>query len=99
MAAARLPEVFAFKDRVVRCFPAESATEFPRLPQAVRRATPAVIRRLFSAAAKYVGDDDCLICGGAAPIEGRVLVAVETDGNQDIGCVCPACASWGLGNV
>ena len=98
MDAARLPEVFDFEGLVVRCFPAECATEFSHLPQSERRATPAVVRRLFSTAAKHAKEDaDCLICGVAAPIRGRVLIAVETDGNNDIGCVCAACATRGLG--
>jgi hypothetical protein len=95
--AARLPEVFDFEGLVVRCFPAKCATEFAHLPQAERRATPAIVRRLFSTAARYaVEDTACLICGAPAPITDRVLIAVETDGNHDIGCVCAACATWGL---
>ena len=96
--AAALPEIFDFKGLVVRVFPAESAKEFPRLPQSERRATPAIVRRLFSTAAKYAGEAaDCLFCEAAAPVEGRVLIAVATDGNHDVGCICRDCASWGLG--
>ena len=63
-----LPGVVDFKGTTIRWFPAEYATEFPRLPQAERRATPAIVRRLFSTAAKYAGEaSDCLICGAAAP--------------------------------
>ena len=42
---------------------------------------------------------NCLICEAPAPIEGRALIAVETDGNHDIGCICAACATWGLGDA
>jgi hypothetical protein len=88
--ATRLPEVFDFDGRVVRCFPAEYATGFSYLPQAERRSTPAIIRRLFSSAARYALENaDCLICGAPAPREGRVLIAV----GHDIGCICAACAS------
>jgi hypothetical protein len=89
MDAARLPEVFDFEGLTVRCFPAERAAEFSRLPQPERRATPAIVRRLFSTASRYaVEEATCLICEAPAPIEGRVLIAVETD----IGCICSACA-------
>jgi hypothetical protein len=88
MGAARLPEVFDFEGLVVRCFPGAYATEFPQLPQSERRATPAVVRRLYKAAATHAAKDaECLICGGRAPIEGRVLIAAETD----VGCICAAC--------
>jgi hypothetical protein len=90
--AARLPEIFDFEGLVVRCFPAESATEFSRLPQSERRATPAVVRRLFATAARYATEEvSCSVCGAIAPLRGRVLIAVEVDGNQNIGCVCAAC--------
>jgi hypothetical protein len=83
---------------VVRWFPSAAALEFPRLPQAARRSIPSVVRRLFKAAAEQAGEaSDCLICGAAAPAKGRVLIAVETDGNYAIGCVCSDCAAWGLG--
>jgi hypothetical protein len=92
MDAAHLPEVFDFEGLTVRCFPSSSASEFPYLPQSERRAIPAVVRRLFSAVAKHAKEDkDCLICGVAAPVRGRVLIAVETDGHHDIGCICAAC--------
>ena len=94
--AARLPEVFDVEGLAVRCFPAERATGFPRLPQAERRATPAIVRRLYKAAAIYATEDaDCLICGAAAPVEGRILVAVETDGGHELGVVCADCARLG----
>jgi hypothetical protein len=91
MNTARLPEVFNFEGLTVRCFPAARAVEFLHLPHAERRATPAIVRRLLSTAARYAKEADCLICGAPAPIKGRVLIAVETDGNQDIGCVCGMC--------
>jgi hypothetical protein len=94
MDAARLPEIFNFSGRAVRCFPASTAAGFSHLPQSERRATPAIVRRLFSTAARYAVDEaDCLICGASAPLRGRVLIAVEVDGNHDIGCVCSNCAS------
>jgi hypothetical protein len=96
----RLPEVFDFNDLAIRLFPAELAAGFPCLPQAERRATPAVVRRLYKAAADTIQQNaDCLICEAPAPVKGRVLIAIETDGSQDIGCVCAACAAWGLGNA
>jgi hypothetical protein len=93
MDAARLPEVFNVDGLTVRCFPAEHATEFLHLPHAERRAIPAIVRRVYAAAAKHAKEDaDCLICGAAAPTEGGgSFIAVETDGNQDIGCVCGVC--------
>ena len=102
MGNTRLPEIFSFKTSsgplVVRCFSAARALEFPRLPQSQRRAVPAVVRRLFKTSARYAGEDaDCLICDEAAPIEGRILVALEMAGSHDIGCICGACATWGLG--
>ena len=96
MEAVRLPEVERFKDLVIRSFPAEYATGFPHLPQAERRRTPAIVRRLYATAVKH-DDERCLICETVAPTEGRLMIAVETSGNQDIGCVCSACASLGLG--
>jgi hypothetical protein len=99
--AARLPEVFDFEGLVVRCFPSSSASAFPYLSQSEKRAIPAVVRRLYAAATEHAKEDAefCLICGVAAPIKGRVLIAVETDGNHDIGCICAACATWGLGDA
>ena len=86
----RLPEVFDFEGLTVRYFPAERATE--QLSQSERRSIPAIIRRLFSTASRYaVEDTNCLICDAPAPITGRALIAVETDGKQDIGCVCGGC--------
>ena len=93
MDATRLPEIIECDGRTVRAFPGAYATEFSYLPQSKRRAIPAVVRRLFSTAAKHAKEDvDCLICGASAPREGRILIAVETNGNHDIGCVCAACA-------
>ena len=90
MDAARLPEVFDFEGLTVRYFPAERATE--QLSQSERRSIPAIVRRLFSTASRYaVEETNCLICEAPAPINGRALIAVETDGNQDIGCVCGVC--------
>ena len=96
MDAARLPEIFDFEGLVVRCFPAECATEFPHLPQSERRATPAVVRRLFSAAAKYTAENstsECLICGAPAPLAGRIIIAVEMSrgGKQNLGYICADC--------
>jgi hypothetical protein len=99
MGAARLPEIIECDGLRVRCFPAQCATAFPRLPQSERRSTPAIIRRLFSQAAGYATEEaTCSVCGASAPLEGRILIAVETDRNHDIGCVCAACATWGLGD-
>jgi hypothetical protein len=92
--AARLPEVFDVEGLVVRSFPADCASEFPRLPQSERRATPAIVRRLYKAAAKHA-EDNCLICGEPALVPGRVLIAVETDGGHELGCICAACARLG----
>jgi hypothetical protein len=93
MDAARLPEVFDFDDLTVRAFPGAYATEFSSLPQSKRRATPAIVRRLFSSAAKHAKEDaNCLICSASVPLEGRMLIAVETAAGHDIGCVCAACA-------
>jgi hypothetical protein len=92
--AARLPEVFDFEGLVVRCFPSSSASAFPYLSQSEKRAIPAVVRRLYAAATEHAKEDAefCLICGAPAPpLEGRILIAVETDGNHDIGCICAAC--------
>jgi hypothetical protein len=93
MDAARLPEVFDFEGLTVRCFSAARATEFLHLPHAERRAIPAIVRRVYAAAAKHAKEDaDCLICGAPAPAEGGgSFIAVETDGNQDLGCVCSGC--------
>jgi hypothetical protein len=92
MGAARLPEVFDFESLIVRCFPGAYATEFPQLPQSERRATPAVVRRLYKAAATHAAKDaECLICGERAPIEG-LMIAVEMADGHDFGCVCPDCA-------
>ena len=96
---AELPEIFDFKASsghlVVRCFPAEYATEFPRLPQSERRATPAVIRRLFATAAQRAVDDHCLFCEATTPVEGRIMIAVERDGGHELGVVCADCARLG----
>jgi hypothetical protein len=93
---SQLPEIFDFDGLPVRLFPAERAARFPQLPQAERRATPAIVRRLYKAAAIYAAEDAaCLICGAAAPVEGRVLVAVETDGGHELGVVCADCARLG----
>ena len=60
--------------------------------QSERRSIPAIVRRLFSRASRYaVEETNCLICEAPAPIQGRALIAVETDGKQDIGCVCGGC--------
>jgi hypothetical protein len=97
---ARLPEVFDVDGLAVRSFPAERAVQFPQLPQAERRAIPAIVRRLYRAAADAAAQDaECLICAAAAPVEGRILIAVEKDGDQNIGCICSRCAAWGLGDV
>ena len=90
---------FRFQRSRHSLFPAALAAGFPYLPQAERRATPAVVRRLYTAAADTQEDADCLICEAPAPVKGRVLIAIETDGSQDIGCVCAACSAWGLGNA
>jgi hypothetical protein len=91
-----LPEVFDFNGLSVRCFPATRAAGFPYLPQAARRAIPAIVRRLYRTAADIATQDaECLICETLAPIQGKFLIAV----GQDIGCVCAACAAWGLGNA
>jgi hypothetical protein len=91
--APHLPEVFDFEGLTVRAFPGAYATEFSYLSQSKRRAVPAVIRRLFSTAAKHAKEDaDCLICGAPAPREGRILIAVEMADGHDFGCVCPDCA-------
>lgn len=96
MEAARLPEVFRFKNFTVRGFPAECATGFPRLPQSERRAIPAVVRRLYKAAANYAAEGaGCLICEAPALVSGRVMIAVETDGGHELGVVCTACARLG----
>ena len=87
MDAARLPEVFNFEGLTVRYFPAGRATE--QLSQSERRSIPAIVRRLFSTASRYaVEETNCLICEEP---KGGALIAVETDGNQDIGCVCGVC--------
>jgi hypothetical protein len=93
MDAARLPEVFDVDGLTVRCFPAEHATEFLHQPHAERRAIPAIVRRVYAAAAKHAKEDaECLICGAPAPAEGGgSFIAVETDGNQDLGCICGGC--------
>jgi len=91
-----LPEIFDFDGLPVRLFPAERAARFPQLPQAERRATPAVVRRLYKAAAETATEDaDCLICGAAAPVKGRVMIAVERDRGHELGAVCAACARLG----
>jgi hypothetical protein len=93
---ARLPEVFQFKDLVVRLFLAERAAGFARLPQSERRATPAIVRRLYKAAADAAAQDaDCLICEAPAPVSSRVMIAVEKDGGHELGEVCAACARLG----
>jgi hypothetical protein len=91
MDAVRLPEVFDFDGLTVRAFPGAYATEFPHLPPSARRSIPAIVRRVYAAAAKHA-DEDCLICGERAPTNGRMLIAVETADGHDIGCVCAACA-------
>ena len=88
--ATCLPEIFEVEGLVVRAFPGAYVAAFPQLSQSERRAIPAVVRRVYAAAARYLAEE-CLICGAPAPIEGRLLIAVETDGNQDIGCVCGVC--------
>ena len=97
---ARLPEVFSIKASggplIVRSFPAARAMEFPHLSQAERRAIPAIVRRLFKTSARYAGEDaDCLICEAPAPLEGRILVALEKDGGHELGVVCEDCARLG----
>src|ERR1700733_8549683 len=94
MDAARLPEVFDFDGLVVRCFPAARASEFQRLPQSERRTIPAIVRRLFSAAAKYA-ENNCFVCEAAATPEGRVMIAVKKDGCDELGVVCADCARLG----
>jgi hypothetical protein len=96
MDAALLPEIHNFKDLVVWVFPAETVTGFPHRPQSELRAIPAVVRRLFETPAEQASASgaSCLICGGLAPVEGRILVAVE----GEIGCICAACAAGGLGD-
>ena len=89
MDAARLPQVVKVEGLIVRSFPAERATA--RLSKSERRSLPAVIRRVYAAASRYVAEE-CLICEAPAPIEGRVLIAIETDGDQTIGCICGGCA-------
>jgi hypothetical protein len=92
----QLPEVFDVDGLAVRLFPAARAIGFPRLPQAERRATPAVIRRLYKLAADTAAHDaECLICEAPAPVEGRVMIAVERDGGHELGAVCAACARLG----
>jgi hypothetical protein len=89
----RLPEIIECDGLVVRCFPASSASEFPQLPHSGKQATPAIIRRLFSAAAKHAGEDaDCLVCETAAPVEGRFIIAVDQYG---FGVICSNCARLG----
>ena len=71
----RLPGVVDFKGTTIRWF-----------PQAERRATPAIVRRLFSTAAKYAGEaSDCLICGAAAPGTGKPLRQARTAGKPSSG--------------
>ena len=92
MDAARLPEVFDVDGLSVRVFPPRTR-QSSHLPQSERRAIPAIVRRVYAAAAKYAGKTpECLICEASAPIEGRALIAVEAGGEQDIGCVCGVCA-------
>ena len=91
---ALLPEIFDVDGLCVRVFPIAYATGFPYLPEPEKRATPAVVRRVYAAATKYAAVEntpECLICEAPAPLEGRALIAVETDGNQDVGCVCGVC--------
>ena len=90
-AAAQLPEVLEVEGRIVRVFPFTYAKGFPRLPQSERRATPAIVRRVYAAAAKHA-DEDCLICGERAPLGERTMVAVEMAGGHDIGCICTDCS-------
>jgi hypothetical protein len=97
MNAAGLPEMFAFNTSagrvVVRAFKAEAASEFPRLTQAARRAIPSAVRRLFKAAAGVAeADAQCVICEAAAPVDGRVLIAI----GDDFGAICANC--WSLGD-
>jgi hypothetical protein len=92
----QLPEVFDVDGLAVRLFPPARAIGFPRLPQAERRATPAVVRRLYKAAANYAAEGaSCLICEARALVSGRVMIAVETDGGHELGVVCAACARLG----
>lgn len=94
MATTRLPEIFNLEGGLtVRAFPGAVAMEFRRLPPAERRSTPAIVRRLFAAAAKHAYEEaTCSVCGEHAPTEGRVLIAVETATNHDIGCICADCS-------
>jgi hypothetical protein len=94
-AARLLPEIFDVDGLLVRVFPITYATGFSYLPQPEKRATPAVVRRVYAAASKYAAVEstpECLICGAPAPLEGRALIAVETaGGEQDLGCICGVC--------
>ena len=94
MDAARLPEIHDLGDgSIVRCFLVADAIAFRSRPAAERRATPAVIRRLFVAAAAKHAEEaaDCLVCGKSTSLAGRTLIAVETADGHDIGSLCQDC--------
>jgi len=104
MTDAPLPEVVDLSTAdgrlLVRWFPAEYVTAFKNVSKTQRRDTPAVVRRLYAAADERAEEDAvCLICNEPAPATSRIMVAVETDGGHEIGCVCTACATWGFGNA
>src|ERR1700733_9377690 len=93
-AASRLPEIVEFDGLRVRVFPVAYATEFAHLPQSERRSIPAIVRRLLKGAAEHAsGEATCSVCGAPAPLEGRLLVAVEIagDSEQNLGCICGVC--------
>jgi hypothetical protein len=95
-ANAQLPEVFELEDCIVRLFPADRAAGFARLSQARRREIQSIIRRVYREAVDVAAQaTDCLICGEPAPIEGRVLIAVERNGDHELGVICTDCARLG----